>query len=176
MAVLIDLQNMNGGMPGLSAKKGASMAEAASVCLDENSHVPIKKYLVEGDYTEQFDLDWQKPDEQIKNTWNDLQEATEEGACCLAILVLKELTGDLVLKRSAKGTGVDYYVGNRKDALFQNTARLEVSGILKGDDLIIQKRIKQKMKQTQRTASTGLPAIIAVTDFSQPKTEIVKNG
>ena len=69
----------------------------------------------------------------MRRTHNDLQDATEAGACGLAILLVQLFVGYTVVERSVKGTGFDYWLGSENDALFQNKARLEASGILRGD-------------------------------------------
>ena len=64
-----------------------------------------------------------------------MQEATEWGACGVAILVVNQVTGKVVIERSKKGTGFDYWLGDNDDGdslPFANSARLEVSGILTG--------------------------------------------
>ncbi|MFH1157832.1 MAG: hypothetical protein V1721_02960 [Pseudomonadota bacterium] len=68
----------------------------------------------------------------------------------IAILALKTLTGKEVLERSRKGPGFDYWVGDKDDdQLFSGKARLEVSGILCGDEAKIKSRVTQKKAQTK---------------------------
>jgi len=51
---------------------------------------------------------------------------------------------------------------------------LEVSGILEGDIKAIRARISQKLKQTEPTDKTALPAFIAVVEFSKPQSHLVQ--
>jgi hypothetical protein len=62
-----------------------------------------------------------------------MQEASEYGAYGVAITLALELTETAQVERSAKGTGIDYWLGDGRDerGIFQRTARLEVSGILR---------------------------------------------
>jgi hypothetical protein len=105
-----------------------------------------------------------------------LQEATEYGAYGIAIIVALPLTETPRVERSAKGTDVDYWVGDGKDqrGIFQRTARLEVSGILKGDKTKIAARLREKLVQTKRSDKAGLPAYVVIVDFGGPEARFVK--
>jgi len=133
--------------------------------------VPIS---VKGTYKRHFTLQWPPCTPQLRATYNDLQDATCNGAYGIAIVTALKVTGLKVLLQSWKGTGFDYWLGKRVDDLFDNATRLEVSGILHGDDSVIGSRIKTKMKQTTRSAGTGLPALACVIEFSRPEAHLVK--
>ena len=45
------------------------------------------------------------------SAYRDLQEATEMGACGIAIVIARELIGYSIIERSVKGTGFDYWLG-----------------------------------------------------------------
>lgn len=112
--------------------------------------------------------------QQIQDSWNDLQEATEYGATCIAILLVQTLTDMRVTRRSPKETGFDYWLGDKMDDFpFQDRARLEISGILKGTTAQVNQRVKEKIEQTKRTDSTALPAYIVVVEFSTPICKVV---
>ncbi len=53
--------------------------------------------------------------------------------------------------------------------LFQKKARLEVSGILQGDDMAMMNRFNAKVIQTEQSDDTVLPAYISIIEFSRPK-------
>jgi hypothetical protein len=128
-----------------------------------------------GSQKAQFKIFW---DDQIQNqafaAWNDEQELTEYGACGIAIMLVLELTGYTVVQRAKKGTGVDYWLGHKEsNRPFENSARLEVSGILKGDDKDIKGRVKKKIKQTE-PSDGALPAIVVVVEFGKPISHLVQ--
>ena len=108
-------------------------------------------------------------------TYADLQEATEYGACGIALLVAVRLTGMSRVEQSAKGTGVDYWLGPdvSGQGIFQRAARLEVSGILDGDSSKIAARLNVKLRQTRRSDESNLPAYIAIVEFRRPETRFV---
>lgn len=111
-------------------------------------------------------------------TYADLQEASEYGAYALALTVAVKLTGIPYIERSAKGTGVDYWLSQRIDehGLFQRAARLEVSGILEGDETAISARLNKKLRQTERSDETLLPAYVAIIEFALPNMRFVKRA
>jgi hypothetical protein len=106
------------------------------------------------------------------NSWDDHQEATEAGATGLAFLLILNLTEFTIIRRARKGTGFDYWLGFKDAELpFQDAARLEISGILKGDAHEMRSRVRKKLKQTQPTDGV-LPAYIVVVEFGSPKSYI----
>lgn len=165
------LQKLCEGLPGITPEVGAALVQACTVCLHHRGHDDRVMLTVKGIHPKVFCLRWRPQDvtPQVLRTWNDLQEATEDGAACLACLLVLELTEYTVIERSRKKTGFDYWLGRDEDsALFSRDGRLEVSGILKGSDGQIKKRVSIKVKQTSPTAHLGLPALAVVVEFSNP--------
>jgi hypothetical protein len=82
------------------------------------------------------------------------------------------------VERSAKGTGIDYWVGDGRDerGIFQRAARLEVSGILKGDKAKIAARFAQKTSQTRRSDKSEMPAYVVIVDFGGPEARFAKRS
>ncbi|MEO0338358.1 MAG: hypothetical protein AAF242_04010 [Bacteroidota bacterium] len=158
----------------LSAIRCADFSEAASVCLDNQGHISGKEIKIEGDLEGQFKLVWNKVTQQIRSSRNDLEDAVEGGAYCLAMLVIEKLTKLKVSKQSQKRTGFDYWLGEGNDGGVQGLARLEVSGILKGTKGQINQRLKEKMQQTQKSDNLNIPAYIVIVEFSQPILKIKK--
>jgi hypothetical protein len=75
-------------------------------------------------------------------------------------------------KSKAESTTVWWFrLGKKEDDLFQNAARLEVSGIRRGPALV-SARVRAKLKQTSQSDATGLPAIVVVVEFGTPVAEI----
>lgn len=158
-----------------SARTCDSYAEAAAVCLENMGHTKYVQLLIEGDSEKKLQLSWLPINQQIRDNWLDLQEATEYGAICLAIWVVHETTDYKVIRRSPKLTGFDYWLGDKTATYpFQDKARLEVSGILKGTKGQLNQRVKEKLKQTGRTDHLNLPGIIVVVEFSEPLAKIKK--
>jgi hypothetical protein len=112
----------------------------------------------------------------MSQTYADPDEAVEDGACAVAILLVRRITGRTKLELSRKGTGIDYWLGLPDDPgrPFQSKARLEVSGLLKGTDAQVNARVSQKQRQTQRSDSTGLPVYVVIVEFGRPKAKVAE--
>jgi hypothetical protein len=174
----LELPRLADGMPGISPTVGAALAEAATVCFEEQNHSSGVGLRVDGDFSRTFMVSWTTPSdlEQAKRTWADPEIATEHGAYGVAALLVTQLTEYTVAARSRKGTGFDYWLGPKGsiDGLFQDKARLEVSGIRTGDEPAIRARVARKTKQTEKSEETGLRAVIVVVEFGTPRSRVVK--
>lgn len=167
----IALSALSEGMPGLTPASGQVLAEAAAVCLEDQNHQRGVSLSNAGLTPGNLQVDWPPVDDQQRRSHADMQEATERGACGVAILVVKEATGLVVVERSKKGTGFDYWVGDKdtdSDGLpFEGLSRLEVSGILAGNKKQIDARMKQKKAQIKPTDKVA-PGYVAVIEFGTP--------
>lgn len=167
----LDFNTLN-NMPGLTAPLAGMLSEAAAICLQNQKHASATEIDVNGLKEDKYVLAWNAPNTQQQRAYNDIQEATEWGACGIAILLVQKITGNVVVERSRKGTGFDYWLGkDDQDPLFTNKARLEISGILQGDDTQFRSRIKQKENQMNVTKDIA-PGYVAVIEFSNPKAHV----
>jgi hypothetical protein len=120
-------------------------------------------------------LKWEVITPEYHNTYADLVEAANFGAAAVGMLMARQFVGEQRFMRSVIGTGFDYWLGNSDSrGIFQGHARLEVSGILKGGETLIRKRIREKLHQTRRSDHTALPAFVAVVEFSSPHARFLK--
>lgn len=149
------------------------MAEAGGVCLEDQGHPQGTQLQVKGRASITYSLFWPAVTEQVLRCWNDPEVATEHGAVGVAVLLAKGEIGHSVIQRSRKGTGFDYWLGAEEAGLFQNKARLEISGIRKGDATAVRSRVKQKLAQTE-PSDGALPAFVIVVEFGCPVAEIVQ--
>ncbi|MFK7934390.1 MAG: hypothetical protein AB8G22_12835 [Saprospiraceae bacterium] len=153
----------------------ANFAEAAAVCFQHCQHSQPVDIKIEGDFQKQLKFSFGKVTQQLLDTRDDLEDAVEEGAYCIAMLVVDELTNLKATKQSQKRTGIDYFLSKRKSNFaFQSHARLEVSGILKGTIGQINQRLKEKVEQSKKSDYMNVPAFIVVVEFSRPLVKIVK--
>ena len=120
-------------------------------------------------------LEWQTASALIRRCWNDDEEATEHGAYGIATLLVPQVSDLQVVERSKKGTGFDYRVASstETESLFQNRARLEVSGIRSGAETTIAGRVQKKLGQTLRSG-TALSALVIVVEFGGPQSRVAK--
>ena len=170
------------------------MAKAAAVCLESQQHEPGVQMSVRGISNKMYPVDWPISSPHSRRTRSDLQEATEDGAAGVAVLLAIREIGHTVILRSHKTTGIDYWLGDNDtasvsaaekrmteelQALLEDDelivrGRLEVSGILNGSNREIASRSKTKMGQTTRSASSALPAYVIVVEFGRPLAEVTR--
>lgn len=165
------LKDLGKGLPGLSSYAGMSKAEACGVCLQEQNHSNGVLYEVTGVFQENFIIEWDKVGHQAFCTWHDREEATEEGAVALAILVILKCSNYTIIKRSRKKTGVDYWLGNGANMKFE--ARLEISGIREETTSSLNQREKLKIEQTKQSDDLGVPVYIVVVGFKKPQSKVI---
>jgi hypothetical protein len=172
---VLNLQSLNQGLPAITPAFGTAIAEAGAICLTDEAHESGVVLKVEGEFSATFQLDWQPITEQTRRCWNDQEYTTEQAAYGIAFLLILQLTNLTVIERSRKGTGFDYWLGIKDSSAalpFQRMARLEVSGIRKGNLSQINARVKQKVEQTRASDTQGLPVYIIVVEFSRPITVV----
>lgn len=177
----IDLSKLRLGLPGITPDFGAFLAEAGAVCFEREGHDPGPLLIIQANFDTLQGRSVSMPVLWLKlidlrhaiRCWNDTEFATEYGAVAVAILLMSELTGFAAFARSRKGTGFDYWLGEEDGPPFQKKARLEISGIRRGDNAAVAKRVNQKMKQI--SPSDGrLPGYIVVVEFGIPMSEVAK--
>jgi hypothetical protein len=168
---VLNLHSLTQGLPAITPAFGSAIAEAGAICLTDAAHETGVILEIEGDFSATFQLDWHPVTDQIQRCWNDEEYTTEQAAYGIAFLLILQLTNLTVIERSRKGTGFDYWLGIQDPFAtlpFQKMARLEVSGIRKGNQSQINARVKQKTEQTRPSDTQGLPAYIIVVEFSRP--------
>jgi len=179
---VLDLNKLKTGIPVISKNRGANMAEAIAFCLTMQGFESGINLKVEGDFNENFTIIWSDViNEEIKKSWQDWKEATEEGAMGLSILVVMELTDYNYFERSHQTTGYDFWLDTIDEDNWlgverQKIAKLEISGIWKASKSnTINMRIAQKIKQVEKVKlEEELPFIVSVIEFGTPKAKIIK--
>ena len=169
---MLDLNELDtDNIPGISRAKGNELAEAGAVCLESQGHTRGAYLTVRNGANNSYRLDWPPVTDQARRTWNDDDEATEDGAAGIAVLLASRKIGYAVVLRSRKGTGFDYWLG---EDVLDFKARMEVSGIRNGNDSQVRARVQEKLRQMNRSNALGLPAYAIVVEFGRPLAEIKK--
>lgn len=172
----LDLRELGqGNISAITPAIGNLLAEAAAVCLESQGHTQEVILDVDGNIHARYSLKWRMlAGEKVDTAWNDADYATEHGAAAIAIMLAKQVIGYDVIERSRRGTGIDYWLGEASDVTYQSKARLEVSGIRRGDNVDIQRRLTIKLAQTMRsdTMRGGLPVYVVIIEFSKPVAEV----
>jgi len=121
-----------------------------------------------GDESAEVHVLFDPPSDLVMRNHRDEVEATENGACGVAILLCRLLKTHAVIEQAMQMDGIDYWVGEAEPGRPMNRkARLEVTGIREGDKTAVNSRFAQKLKTTAKSDGP-LPAIITVVEFSHP--------
>ena len=163
----LTLDDLSSGATGVTPAYGRSLAEAAGVCLDDQEHAnPIRFHIPDID-PQTCDLTWPTISERTRLTWNDDEDATEHGAMAIALLFTIRFLGYRIVGRMKKGKGVDFLLARSTSDASEEPVYLEVSGIRHGNAATIQRRLKEKLQQTEKLGGAGLAHVIVV-EFSRP--------
>ena len=165
-----DLQALAEVCPTLSAAFCRMVAEASVVCLEDQGHLSGIHIDVRGVAEAKVRVYWLTVTDEMRDTYADPEVATEHGAIAVSILTVRAFTEYTIIRRSMKGTGFDYWLSRSEYRPYRDDARLEISGIRSGDFRQLEARLRRKARQTDRSdpGAPGLPAYIAVVEFSQP--------
>ncbi len=80
--------------------------------------------------------------EKMKKSRSDMNYTVEDGAYCLAMLVVKKITDLTAFEQAQRGSGIDYLLTDNYEVDdIDYKARLEVSGLFKGTKSQIQYRL-----------------------------------
>jgi len=166
-------------IPGITPNFGGFMSECAVFCFGSEQHLAgVKIKIKTEDQSQQYEVFWNTEiTDTMRRTMNDPERTTEYGAMCIAILMTLELTEYKGFEVSKKKTGIDFWLfkEDTDDLDLSASARLEISGIRKASTQnTLSSRLKVKKNQVNQSSSTGLPAYIAITEFSKPEAAFVK--
>lgn len=156
--------------PGISDGIGLGFEEAARVCLDRHHSSPVIFDIRDNAKETQAELTWIPAGKELEGAWGNEIDATEAGACALALATVELNRGLVAIRRAETRSGADYYVdAPGTDANDLETAiRLEISGTSDTSATVLEGRLKQKLAQTAKGAS-NLPAIATVVGFAQSR-------
>ena len=190
---MLDLNELDtDDLPGVTREIGKYLAQAAAVCLESQGHEQYVPLTIRGDFSNKYNLVWTAVTMQALRSWLNRQKVIEEGAAGIAVLLADREIGLEVILQSWTGTGFDYWLGNADtlnvssaeskatdelSPLLQNDnlivrGRMEVSGILNGDDGRLRGRMKEKIDQMERSDYLDLPAYAIVVEFGRPVAEV----
>jgi hypothetical protein len=103
----LTLEDLAEDFPHIPPECGTVLVQSAILCLEGQSHKSGVPLTVQGSFDAAFRLLWSMDvTEAMRRYWGDPDEAAEQGAYALALLLLRALTGLTVLERLRKGTGL----------------------------------------------------------------------
>ncbi len=163
---LINIEDLANRHYGLTTSVAGSYVEAARVCLDRHHQSPAHVRITKLSGDKIAVLTWEPADDRTRDAWANRDDATRDGAygCLIASVEVSE--GLFAVKRAETKTGADYYVAPAGKTVedLEDCWRLEVSGLDKGNESAVARRLREKVQQTKQ-GSSNLPAIAGVIGF-----------
>lgn len=181
----IDFARLRDGIGCLAVDHCQFAHRAAGVALSRAGHNhEVMCQVVDRDSL-QFTviLRWVESEPSVQSrSFRSPQRLGEFAAEALAFLLIEDFTPYTVVGQALESSGVDYHlefkdtVDCASEAEYPPySARLEVSGILQPSrGNTFGARVRQKLRQTEKSDSTGTPAYVIVVDFSTPSANITK--
>jgi hypothetical protein len=176
LPISINLEQLRENLDFIVTSMSAYMCDCLVACLSEENHKAGLILKVETEDKEyNFQLEWTtKITPHLIGATRDEERTTEWAAMGIAVLLARELTEYSCIFTRRKGEGIDFCLSNNGE-IFSCDARLEVSGIRKESATnTLEKRLRIKKRQTERSDTSNKPAFISITEFSEPKSLFVK--
>ena len=171
----------------ISPNIGNALAEAAAYCIESQNHQQGAGLTLRGGSNTIYRLGWVPVTAEARRGWHHPDEATEEGAAGIAIILSFLELGQMVIARSWRRSGFDYLLGDEdltnisdiersvtdemshllEDDGLVVRGRMEVSGIRENTDSVIKGRVSEKLAQTTQTDYLGVPAHVVVVEFGR---------
>ena len=170
---IIDLDTVN--ISGMGDPWSRYMAQAAVACLVDQEHKSGVELDVHGIVDSKYELLWNHFEKDLATAWGDHEEAVEYGAYGIACILISLLTGYTHFERSMKGTRFDFWARKSSEGLpFQDSLKLEVSGIARGDNSEVKQRLRIKTEQIGGSTIKNIPGYVVVVEFGTPLSQVVK--
>ena len=151
---------------GLTEAIANALNEGARVCLDRHHIPPISVTIRQGERLMVADVEWKATDERTRNAWANEIDTTEAGAYACVLAAVELFDGLVAVFRAENLTGADYYVappGVSADDI-EDHIRLEVSGVDRGNDAAVRRRLREKIEQLLR-GGDDIPGMAGVIGF-----------
>lgn len=159
---------------GLTVALADAQTEAATVCLSRHHRPPTDFDLDSRNEHSAAVVKWQPASRQLRTAWANDIDATEFGAYACVLAAVELIDGLVAVGRAETQTGADYYIAPRDAPAdiedFDNCLRLEVSGVDRGPESAVNKRLGEKLVQAA-AGDSNLPAVAGVVGF---KARLVK--
>lgn len=173
----LNLESLATGVPVIPEEAVGFYKQNCMVALDHNGHGSgVVLTVHQEEAVVRFKVCWVgETTEQLRRSYGDPRRLADNAACAIALLLVREMTPFTAVEQSAVGTTIDYYLTRQDrsdDLIFNNVARLEVSGILtENEDNTIDKRVAEKRRRLRPEAD--LLDFIVIVEFGRPWSKLV---
>ena len=178
------LESLADGIPAITDEMVGFYKQNCMVCFHHNGHKSgVRLRVKHGDEDEYRRVLWSgEVTEEVLRAIAEPTQATNHGACAIALLLLRELTEFTAVEQAVIGTAFDYHIalkgrlkGQSDDLPFNDTTRMEVSGLRnETPSNTVKRRLKEKIDRLKPKGS--LPALIVIVEFSEPWSTVVRYG
>lgn len=152
---------------GLTEAIASAHTEAAGVCLSRHHQSPTALDLDRRGGRSTATVAWPRPSSRAESAWANDTDATEAGAYACALAAVELVDGLVAVRRAETKSGADYYIAPKGSAVgdLEDCLRLEVSGVDKGTESAVNKRVGEKLAQAA-AGHSNLPAMAGVVGFN----------
>ena len=151
---------------GLTKAIADMYTEAAAVCFDRYHQSPTDFALDRSGVRSEAAVEWRSTDAHTRGAWANEIDTTEAGACACALAAVELTDGLVAVHRAETKTGADYYIAPKDTPAedLQQWLRLEISGVDRGSESTVNRRLRDKLDQAA-AGNSDLPAIASVVGF-----------
>ena len=164
----LPIDDMEQRHKGLTSALADALKESARVCLDRHHASPTSVTIKRRSRELVADIEWEATDERTRGAWANEIDTTEAGAYACVLAAVELFDGLVAILRAETETGADYYVaplGVGADD-FDEHIRLEISGVDRGNDVTVRRRLREKVDQLAK-AGDDIPGIAGVVGFRE---------
>ena len=153
---------------GLTVAVANGLTEAASVCLGRHHYPPTDFDLDSRNERSKVAVQWKPASLRAQFAWANDIDATESGACACVLAAVELIDGMVAVRRAETKTGADYYIAPAGSFVevedLDDCLRLEVSGVDRGPESAVDRRLREKLAQAD-AGESNLPAVAGVVGF-----------
>lgn len=176
---IIDIESLQDGIPFITKGWFELYKEKCLVVFSNQNHSSGVKMSVNfGNTKDTASILWnEKLNQQLIDSHSDSNKTTDDAACAIALLLIREYTDYTAYKTSdASGERIDYYLKKKgydqdETLIFNNSAYLEVSGIREENEKnTINNRLKQKTNRAKNSTISfnDDPVFVCIVEFCKP--------
>lgn len=143
---------------------------AASVMFQRFHDSPEDGAISAGGTRHMTSFNWDAPDARTVATHQNTDDATRDGAYAVAFAALRQLGPFVFVHRAERKSGADFVLVREGDD-GGPYVKLEVSGIGKGDQAAVARRLRQKVDQVKRP-DPAQRVVAVVVRFERPEVAV----